>query len=82
MEYKLVAVKVGHREDSAAKVQSILTSFGCNIKVRLGLHDLPEGACSPMGLIILQVTAAESELEKFLADLNGLEDVVARSLTI
>jgi len=82
MEYQLVAVKVGHREDSATKVQAILTSFGCNIKVRLGLHDLPEGACSPMGLIILQVTAQENELKKFLDELNQLEDVVARSLTI
>jgi len=82
MEYQLVAVKVGHREDSATKVQAILTSFGCNIKVRLGLHDLPEGACSPVGLIILQVTAQEEDLNKFLDDLNQLEDVVARSLTI
>ena len=82
MEYQLVAVKVGHREDSAAEVQAILTSFGCNIKVRLGLHDLPEGACSPVGLMILQTTAQENDLKKFLEDLNRLEDVVARSLTI
>lgn len=82
MEYQLVAVKVGHREDSATKVQAILTSFGCNIKVRLGLHDLPEGTCSPFGLIILQVTAQKEELKKFLDDLNQLDDVVAKSLTI
>ena len=82
MEYQLVAVKVGHREDSAAEVQSILTSFGCSIKVRLGLHDLPEGACSPMGLIILQVTSSEEELKKFIDQLNNLEDVVAKSLKI
>ncbi len=82
MEYQIVAVKVGHREDTATRVQSILTSFGCNIKVRLGLHDLPEGACSPMGLILLQVTAQEKELNAFLDELNGVEEVVARSLTI
>ncbi len=82
MEYQLVAVKVGHREDTATRVQAILTSFGCSIKVRLGLHDLPEGACSPTGLIILQVTAEEAEVAAFVAELNDLEDVVARSLTI
>ena len=82
MEYQLVAIKVGQREDSASKVQAILTSFGCNIKVRLGLHDLPEGACSPTGLIILQVTAQAADLDKFLDELNQLADVVARSLTI
>lgn len=82
MEYQLVVVKVGSRENTAAKVQSILTSFGCNIKVRLGLHDLPEGACSPEGLIILQVTASDDELKKILDELNGLGDVVAKSLLI
>lgn len=82
MEYQLVAVKVGKREDSASKVQEILTSFGCNIKVRLGLHDLPEGTCSPIGLIVLQVTAQEDELKVFLEEMNKLEDVVARYLRI
>ena len=82
MEYQLVVVKVGSRENTATKVQSILTSFGCNIKVRLGLHDLPEGACSPEGLIILQVTASDDELKKILDELNGLGDVVAKSLLI
>jgi len=82
MDYQLIVVKVGNRTDSAAEVQSVLTEFGCSIKVRLGLHDLPEGACSPSGLIILQVTGAETELARFLDKLNRLEDVVARSLTI
>ncbi len=82
MDYQLVAIKVGQREDSASDVQGILTAFGCKIKVRLGLHDLPEGACSPMGLIILQVTSSEEELKQFLDDLNGLDSVVAKALSI
>lgn len=82
MEYLLVAIKVGKREDSAAKVQALLTEFGCNIKVRLGLHDLPEGACSPAGLIILQVTASEADLNRFVSNLNAIDDVSARSITL
>ncbi len=82
MTYQLVAVKVGQREDSAAQVQSILTEFGCGIKIRLGLHDLPEGICSPSGLIILQVSAAENEVNGFVEKLNRLKDVTAKSLVI
>jgi len=82
MEYQLVAVKIGHREDTATAVQARLTEFGCNIKVRLGLHDLPEGACSPAGLIILQVTADKDDLNGFLEKLNEIDEVVAKSLTI
>ncbi len=82
MEYQIVAIKVGRREESSTNVQSILTSFGCSIKVRLGLHDAVEGACSPTGLILLQVSAAENELNSFLDDLNSLEDVTAKALKI
>lgn len=82
MEYQLVAIKVGHREDTATAVQEILTRFGCNIKVRLGLHDLPADACSPSGLIILQVAADDKELDGFLNSLNKLDEVVAKSLSL
>lgn len=82
MEYQLVAVKVGHREDTATAVQAYLTDFGCNIKIRLGLHDLPDESCSPSGLIILQIDAKDSELKQFLDNLNNLDGVVAKSLVI
>lgn len=82
MEYQLVAVKIGHREETATAVQDRLTEFGCSIKVRLGLHDLPEGACSPAGLIILQVTASNDDLKVFLDELNKIDEVIAKSLTI
>jgi len=82
MEYQLAAIKIGHREDTATAVQEILTGFGCHIKVRLGLHDLPDDACAPAGLLVLQVDADEEDLADFLDELNALEDVTARSLTI
>ena len=82
MEYQLVAVKIGSREATATAVQKILTDFGCNIKVRLGLHDIPENACSPSGLVILQTTADEEGLVQFISELNALDDVVAKSLIL
>ncbi len=82
MEYQLVAIKVEQREEAATAVQKVLTSFGCNIKVRLGLHDLPEGACDPAGLIVLQVVATEKELADFLSGLNAINGVSAKSLVI
>jgi hypothetical protein len=82
MEYKLVAIKVEQRESSATRVQEILTSFGCNIKVRLGLHDVPANTCSPSGLIILEVVAEDREIEKFLSDLNVIPKVTAKKLVI
>ena len=82
MDYQLVAIKIGSREDTASQVQKVLTSFGCNIKVRLGLHDLPENSCDPSGLVILQTTADEDALSSFLNELNSMDDVTAKSLSL
>jgi uncharacterized protein (DUF1330 family) len=82
MDYRIAAVKIGKREAAATKVQAILTEFGCNIKVRLGLHDVPSGACSPSGLIIMELVADDSEIKKFIADLNAVTDVTAKVIEI
>lgn len=81
-DYTLVAVKIGQREKSAIDVQKILTNFGCSIKIRLGLHDVPSDACSPAGLVILQVIDTEENIKEFLSKLNAVEDVTAKSLVI
>jgi len=81
-DYTLVAVKIGQREKSAIEVQKLLTEFGCSIKIRLGLHDVPSDACSPAGLLILQVIDTEANINSFLAKLNVVEEVTAKSLVI
>lgn len=82
MEYQLVVIKISRREQAAAAVQQQLTGFGCNIKVRLGLHDLPAGQCTPSGLIILEVTGEQQEIDKLLMGLEQIDGVTARYMTI
>ncbi len=82
MEYKIVLVKVEQRTDSAEEVQAILTDFGCSIKIRLGLHDVPCNACSPSGLIFLQVSGDDEPVKEMIAKLNDLDNVTAKYLTI
>ena len=82
MNYKLVAVKIEKRENDATEVQKLLTDFGCNIKVRLGLHDVPSDVCSPSGLIILEVVAEDSEVNDFVNKLNAVSSVVAKYITL
>lgn len=73
MEYTLIIIKVDARENNAVKVQDVLTKFGCAIKVRLGLHDLPSQSCSSTGLIILEVEGNEvPELEKALGNISNI----------
>ncbi len=81
-EFKLAAVKIEHRETAAVEAQKVLTEFGCSIKVRLGLHDMPDNACSPVGLLILKLVDTDANIEAFMSKLNGIDGVTAKSLTI
>lgn len=79
--FKVMLIKVNHRVQKAPEMQEILTKYGCNIKVRLGLHEAGD-VCSNQGLIILQLTGGEEAIDKFEKELNALEGVNARVIEI
>jgi hypothetical protein len=78
MIYKIILVKIDHRSTEAVKVQSILTDFGCNIKVRLGLHEVSKEFCANDGLIVLEVEGDKHKLNRIVAQLNKVEYVEAK----
>ncbi|HNW94532.1 MAG TPA: hypothetical protein PKM88_16655 [bacterium] len=81
MTYHLLAVKVTQRVQTAKRVQELLTEHGCGIKVRLGIHDQPANACSPDGLIVLQLTDAQAG-GALAAALNREDGVTAQFLSL
>ncbi len=78
MTYKVILVKIDHRSTEAAKVQNILTEYGCNIKVRLGLHEVSKEFCANDGLVVLEVEGAATELGNMLSSLNEIAYVDAK----
>lgn len=77
MIYKVILVKIDHRSSEATKVQEILTKYGCNIKVRLGLHEVSKEFCANDGLIILELEGNKEDNNEMLAALNVVEYVTA-----
>lgn len=77
MVYKVVLIKIDHRASEATKVQSILTEYGCNIKVRLGLHEVSKEFCANDGLVVLEV---EGEIDEMIDKLNAIEYVKAQMI--
>lgn len=64
------------RVKTASKVQELLTSYGCDINTRIGLHVASSDSCSPNGLILLEfIDGAEDQAEKFEKDLKDIADV-------
>jgi len=79
--FKVMAIAVNHRTKSASAVQEALTRYGCNISVRLGLHEAGD-VCSDSGLIILQLKGSSEETDSFTNELNSIEGVKAQTIEI
>lgn len=76
----IMGIEIGNREESAVKVQELLTAHGCIIKTRLGLHDVSHG-CSSNGLILLEFERNESgEHDRLREELNAIDTVVAKTM--
>jgi len=82
MDYRIVALKIGNREGTAQKLQGILTEYGCLIKVRLGLHNLPPEACSPLGLVLMEVVGSDEEIAAMVKELNAVPEAVAKLIEL
>jgi len=78
----IIAMTLKGRSDNAVKVQEVLTTNGCSIKARVGLHDGTGDACSNEGLIVLQVCGSEGEIHELLSGLNAIEGVNAKHLAL
>lgn len=64
------------RVKSASKVQELLTSYGCEINTRIGLHVASPSSCSPEGLILLEfIDGAEKKADEFEKELKKIAEV-------
>ena len=68
----ILGVHVAQRTKRTAKVQKILSDYGCSIRTRIGLHEAAETVCSPNGLILLEVVSKASALAAALAQVPGV----------
>jgi hypothetical protein len=59
------------------KIQETLTSSGCKIRTRLGIHDSSSDSCSDKGLIILEIVSEEKLIKPLLAKFETLDGIKA-----
>ncbi len=74
--HKILAVHITDRMKDAAAVQKVFTEFGCNIRTRVGLHDVDGNVCAPGGVVILELvgpTGITGEVAGHLTAITGVE---------
>ncbi|MGE4490440.1 MAG: hypothetical protein AB7E95_12940 [Kiritimatiellales bacterium] len=72
----IVGVHITERVKHAGDVQKVLTDFGCQIRTRLGLHEVDQNICSPNGMILLELVdddAKVGELKQSLGTIDGVD---------
>lgn len=83
MKRDVLLVLVNNRQETAEKVQKILTGWGCYIKTRLGIHDGVLENCSDSGLIFIELTGNDlTKHEEITRKLNLLAGVDARLISL
>lgn len=71
----IFGVHITDRTEKSHLVQQVFTDFGCNIKTRIGLHDVDENYCSPNGLVLLEFVGTEAECERMKEELAAVKGV-------
>lgn len=79
-EIRILGVYIKNRTKDAAKIQGILTKYGCSIKTRLGLHEVTEDHCSTNGIILLELTGALDECIKLENEILALDGVDVKKM--
>ncbi|NLI40037.1 MAG: hypothetical protein GX421_02445 [Caldisericales bacterium] len=73
-------IQVTNRAKNAGQVQKILTDYGCNIRTRIGLHEVDDKVCSPSGLILLELYGKEQDILKMEETLKAIDGVVVQKM--
>lgn len=76
----IVGIHVTNRVKHIPSVQNVLTEFGCNIKTRIGLHEMTNNTCSPNGLILVELVGDEGKLKEFTSALFKIEGVEVKEM--
>jgi hypothetical protein len=75
---EILCMVIERNPEVAVQVQKILTSYGCNIRTRLGVNEFFYG--EPAGLIILELKGGSDQRFLLEKDLKALKQVHVRTM--
>ena len=76
----IFCVQFTNRIKNALEIQEILTEFGCNIKTRLGLHEVTETVCSTLGILILEMYGDIKQIKDMETRLKAVQGIVVKKM--
>ena len=71
-DHIILGIHVSDRLKNAASVQKVFTEYGCNIKTRIGLHDVDANVCSPSGVVLIEFFGSDAEAGAMMIKLDAI----------
>jgi hypothetical protein len=69
----ILGILLKKRNITSTVFQEILSKHGCKIKTRIGIHNASDHACSPDGVILLDVIGEDAEIQALENDLKSID---------
>lgn len=66
-DHVILGIHITNRVRNAGEVQKVFTEYGCNIKTRLGLHEVSDNYCAGEGVVLLELIGGP-EIRQGMAD--------------
>jgi len=79
-DHTILGIHVSDRLKNAVDVQKVFTEYGCNIKTRIGLHDVDADVCSPNGVVLIEFFGSDDEATAMMAKLHEVEGVAVQKM--
>ena len=79
-KHRILGVHVIQRVSRTANIQALFSEYGCNIRTRLGLHEVDAGFCSPNGLILLELFGDDPTCDTLRDKLSAIEGIVVKEM--
>jgi hypothetical protein len=76
----IVGIHVDDRIKRASDVQQLLTDYGCNIKTRIGLHEVTGQFCAGFGLILLEMIGEPLKVKELAQKLDAIDGVSVQQM--
>ena len=78
--HTIVGVHITDRVRHAEDVQKVFTRCGCQIKTRIGLHEVSRGYCAANGLVLLEVVGTAAKTAAMVKQLKKVKGVQVKTM--
>ncbi|MCX6272651.1 MAG: hypothetical protein NTU44_15815 [Bacteroidetes bacterium] len=79
-EIIILGIRVKKAATTAVRLQSLLSTYGCVIKTRLGLNEIVDDYAGFGGLILLELMGDPNECYRLENELLSMDDIEVRKM--